>query len=154
MRALRSVRVTEHLTSGPGMFAVTRYRVRAPDRLAFATDRGYENVTIGRRQWMRTRSTPWTRMAGDGAEPFSVARWFRWVNDATSVRRLRRTRQGGRAMTELALMEPGTPLWSRLLIDDRTGRVVRERMITKAHFMTSRYTSFNDPLRIEAPRGH
>jgi hypothetical protein len=48
-------------------------------------------------------------------------------------------------------MGPATPVWARVLVDERTGRVLRERMVTKAHFMRSRYFAFNRPLSIEAP---
>jgi hypothetical protein len=48
-------------------------------------------------------------------------------------------------------MDPATPVWLRLVVDERTGRVLRERMITKAHFMRTRYFRFNEPLSIEAP---
>jgi copper transport protein len=42
MRGLRSVRETEEVTSGPGSFAATAYRLSAPDRMAFRTNRRVE----------------------------------------------------------------------------------------------------------------
>jgi hypothetical protein len=52
---------------------------------------------------------------------------------------------------ELALMDPGTPVWLRLTVDLRTMRTVRERMIATAHFMTRRYVDFNEPVLVRPP---
>jgi copper transport protein len=151
MRALRSVRQVEEVTSGPGSYARTDYRLRAPDRMAFTTNGRARTVTIGRRQWFRTADTPWIRRPYGSGLPFSVRRWFRWTPYATAVRLLDRRREAGRRVAELALMDPATPVWLRMIVDERTGRVVRERMITRAHFMVSRYYAFNRPLSIEVP---
>ncbi|MGH2950091.1 MAG: copper resistance D family protein, partial [Solirubrobacteraceae bacterium] len=151
MRALRSVRQVEEVTSGPGSYAGTAYRLRAPNRMAYTTNGGARTVIVGERQWFRNGETPWARTSYGSGIPFSVARWFRWTTYATAVRLLRRGREHGRPVIELALMDPATPVWIRLVVDERTGRVVRERMVTKAHFMDSRYFAFNRPLSIEAP---
>jgi hypothetical protein len=50
-------------------------------------------------------------------------------------------------------MDPGTPAWWRLTIDRRTHRVLEDRLVTHGHFMTQRFTAFNQPLRIEPPEG-
>jgi hypothetical protein len=151
MRALRSVRQVEQVTSGPGSYAGTDYRLRAPNRMAYTTAGGARTVIVGERQWFRNGETPWARTSYGSGIAFSVARWFRWTTYATAARLLRRGREHGRPVTELALMDPATPVWIRLVVDDRTGRVVRERMVTKAHFMRSRYFAFNRPLSIKAP---
>lgn len=54
-------------------------------------------------------------------------------------------------MAELALMDPATPVWLRLVVDERSGRVLRERSATKAHFSTSRYLGFGRPTYIRIP---
>jgi copper transport protein len=151
MRALRSVRQVEQVTSGPGSYARTDYRLRAPNRMAYTTSGGARTVIVGERQWFRSGDTPWARTSYGSGIPFSVGRWFRWTTYATAVRLLRQGRERGRPIIELALMDPATPVWVRLVVDERTGRVVRERMVTKAHFMRSRYFAFNRPLSIEAP---
>ena len=48
-------------------------------------------------------------------------------------------------------MDPATPVWMRLVIDERTDRVLRERIITKGNLRTSRYFGFGRPIRIEIP---
>jgi copper transport protein len=151
MRALRSVRQVEQVTSGPGSYARTDYRLRAPNRMAFVTSARARTVIVGERQWFRSADSPWMRSSYGSGIPFSLARWFRWTTYATTVRLLRRGLDHGRPVTELALMDPATPVWVRLVVDERTGRVLRERMVTKAHFTSMRYFAFNRPLAIEAP---
>jgi hypothetical protein len=65
------------------------------------------------------------------------------------VRLLRLDRR--RRLAELALMDPGTPVWLRLTVDLRTMRALRERMIARAHYMTRRYVAFNRPVSIDRP---
>ena len=146
MRSLRSVREVEHVTSGPGSYARTAYRLRA-HRMSFTTSGGTRVVVLGERRWFSGSDTEWTRGSYGSGIPFSLRRWFRWTTYATAVRVLRRHR----GVTELALMDPATPVWVRLIVDDRTRRVLRERMISTGHFMRSRFFAFNRPLSIQPP---
>lgn len=153
MRALHSVRESELVSSGPGSYARTEYRLKAPDRMAFTTDAGTSSVLIGDRQWLRTADDrSWrTGQAAQGLR-FRTRRWFRWTPYARHVRLLGERRTGaGRRLAELALFDPGTPVWMTLTVDVSSHRVLRERSITKAHFATQRYHSFNEPVRIQAP---
>jgi copper transport protein len=147
MRSLRSARQIERVTSGPGSFARTSYRLRAPHRMRFTTSGGTRVVVVGEQRWFRSADTQWTRGSYGSGIPFSLRRWFRWTTYATAVRLLR---QDGN-VSELALMDPATPVWLRVVIDVRTHRVLRERMISSGHFMRSRYFAFNRPLSIEPP---
>jgi len=151
MRALSSVRERETVTSGPGTFALTRYRLRAPDRMAFTTGRGVEAVFIGRRQWLRTAGEPF-RQRPPGAAPFRTREWFRWTPYARTVALLERRRERGGIIAEVALSDPATPVWSRLEIEEATGRVLRERLVAPARFVARRFEGFSAPVRIEAPR--
>ncbi len=54
-------------------------------------------------------------------------------------------------MAELALMDPSTPVWLRLVIDERTRHVLRDDTVTKAHSLTTRYFGFGRRTRIELP---
>jgi copper transport protein len=150
MRSLRSVRQLEQVTSGPGSYARVAYRLRAPNRMAYRTSRSAE-VVVGEQRWLRRAGTAWSRSPYGAGIPFSVRRWFRWTPYAAAVRQLRRGRERGRRFTELALVDPATPVWLRLVVDDRTGRVLRERMVARGHFMRTRYFAFNQSLSIEAP---
>lgn len=151
MRRLHSVRQTEAVTSGPGSYARTEYLLLAPDRMALQTDLGVQTVIDDERRWFRTRDTAWQHTSYGSGIGFSLRRWFRWTTYAQSVRLLDSRSEGGRPVVELALMDPATPVWMRLVIDERTGRVLRERIISKAHLTTSRYFGFGRRIRIEIP---
>jgi hypothetical protein len=148
MRALRSVREAELVTSGPGTRAVTRYALRAPDRLTYSTDRGVRAVQAGRRQWLRTPDGPWIESPVPGGLPFRTRTWFRWTPYARAVRLL--SRRGGVAL--LAAADPATPVWFRLTVDVRSGRVLREELVARARLIRHRFFAFDRPVTIAPPR--
>ena len=151
MRHLHSVRQVEDVSSGPGTFARTRYALRAPDRLAYATDRGVQGVSIGARQWLRTGSAGWQGSEAPGGAPFRTSTFFRWTPYATAIQLLGRRGRGAGAVFELALMDPGTPVWTRLTIAPRSGHVLREELITRSRFIVHRNVDFDAPVSIAAP---
>ena len=152
MRALRSLRQVETITSGPGTFARTRFRLRAPDRLAYSTDRGIQSVVIGRARWLRAPDLPWQRERPESRIAFSTRSWFRWSSFAQDIRLLRSWRRGRRRFAELALMDPGTPVWLRLTLALDAARVVREQQTSAGRFVETRYSSFDQPVVITPPR--
>lgn len=151
MRRLRSVREVEEVTSGPGSYARTDYRVQAPDRLAFRTNRGVETVIAGDRQWFRAGPGPWQLSAYGSGQPFATRRWFRWSTYGRSVRLLGINRREGRRVADLALFDEGTPVWFRLMVDLDSRRVLQEQMTAKGHFMNAHYQGFDQPLTIAQP---
>ena len=152
MRALRSVRETERVSSGPGQRARADFRLVAPDRLAWRTNLGFENVTVGRRQFTRSPGEPWMESPTPGGVPFTTRSWFRWTPYARTIELLGRRRIAGRETAELALADPATPVWTRLRVDVATGRVTRERLIARARFVDHRFTGFDAPLEIAIPQ--
>jgi hypothetical protein len=152
MARLRSLRQDETITSGPGTFLASRYRLAAPDRFGYRTNSGAESIVIGRRQWSRSGGRLFERRAFRGGGPgFRTRSWFRWTSYAHFVRLLHPERDAGGRLLRVALMDEATPLWYRLWIDPATMRVVRVRMIAEGHFMTQRLHSFNEPVLIEPP---
>lgn len=152
MRRLRSVRQVEDVTSGPGTFARTRYALRAPNRLAYATGGGVQAVSIGPRRWFRTGTGAWQVNEAPGGVPFRTSAFFRWTPYATAIQLLGQRGRGRHAVAEVALMDPGTPVWTRLTIDVGSGRVLRERFIARSRFVVHRNFDFNAPVSITAPR--
>ena len=152
MRGLRSLRQTERVSSGPGSYARTDYRLKAPNRMAWSTGTGAKSVLIDDTQWMVwPGQTRWELRRSGRGEPFTMRRWFRWTPYAQHIRLLGGRTHRGRRAVELALFDPGTPLWTRLTVDVASRRVLDERSITKAHFTTQRYYRFNLPVTIRAP---
>ena len=151
MRALRSLRLDEETTSGPGSFVRVRYRFRAPDRMAYRTDSGARTIAIGPTGYSALADSPWSK-GSFGADGFRLVNFFRWTAYARSVRWLGPARVEGWRVVEIALYDRATPLWYRLAIDRRSGRVLHERLIAESHFMQRRFFAFNAPVRIEPPR--
>ena len=152
MRALSSVREREDVTSGPGTFARTDYALRAPDRLAYTTGGGVQGVSIGARQWVRTPGSSWQEGGAPGGIAFRTSGWFRWTPYATGIQLLGARAGGARGIAELALADPGTPVWTRLRVDLGSHRVLSERLVARSRFVSTRYLDFNAPVAIEAPR--
>jgi copper transport protein len=149
MRKLRSLREEERLTSGPGSYVRTRYRLKAPHRFAYETSSGGRSIVIGKRQWTRTRGDPWQAQPSGGVSAFRTKN-FRWTPYARAARLLR-VYGASPQIADVALFDPATPVWFRLQIDLSTGRVLKDRMVTKAHFMNRRYFAFNEPVEIKPP---
>lgn len=152
MRDLRGVRQREHVTSGPGSRAVTEYKLRAPDRMRLRTDRGLRTIIIGRRQWQRTPEASWLRSRYGAGLPFRTRSWFRWSTYARAARILSIRRRSGRRVATLALMDEATPVWFRLSVDLRTGRVLREQMMSRGHFMQTSYSGFDHAYQVDPPK--
>jgi len=153
MRGLRSIREVEEVTSGPGSYARTDYRLQAPNRLAYRTNGANETVIAGKRQWFRAGSGPWRVGEYGSGLPFRTRSWFRWSTYGRSVRLLAIDRRGARRVAKLALFDGGTPVWFRLRVDLATKRVLADQMTAEGHFMNARYFAFNEPLTIALPEG-
>jgi copper transport protein len=152
MRALRSVAISETLSSGPGSFVGTDYLVRAPDRFAYRLNNGAQTITIGARQWSRDKpQTPWQLGAFGGTEPFSARGYLGWWSSYVANPRLLGYEPGG--IADLATLQPqgSLPVWLRLRIHTGDGRLVGLRMITDGHFMTQRYLDFNRAAPVTPP---
>jgi copper transport protein len=147
MRALRSARLSERVTSGLGQTVQTAFRFAAPDRMAYRSDSGSRVVAIGKTSYVSSNGGPFER-GPFGAGSFRFAETFRWTVYGRSVRWLGASRR----YVRLALFDPGTPVWYRLTIDRATERVIREQMVASGHFMERRYFAFNRPVRIVPPR--
>lgn len=149
MRRLRSFRESEHVESGLGTGVVTKYRASAPDRVAFSTDAGVANVTIGRQEWQKAPGYPWQRVRA--RTRFRVRSWFRWTPYAQAVRLVETRREHGRRVADLALMDPGTPVWHRMVVSLETHRVLRIRVVVRGNFARQQFSAFNRPVSIRPP---
>lgn len=151
MRGLRTFRQVESVTSGPGTFARTTYRLKAPDRLSLVTDREIRTVTVGDRDWLRTPGSPWELAPSRRPAPFRTRGWFRWTPFSESARLLTQPAVGGRRLAQIAVYDRATPAWYRLTVDIARRRVLRARMVADAHFMWQRFDEFNRLMKISAP---
>ncbi len=151
MQSLPGVRVSETLTAGPpGPVQQIRYRLSAPDRMAYTVSSGAQVVTIRRTQWSYTPGHGWQR-GGYGAGTFTTRDWYDWPQYARSIQLLDEHDVAGHRSADIALMSPRLPVWFRLHVDLPTERVSAVRMITGGHFMTDHYHDFGVPQRITPP---
>lgn len=153
MRDLDTAVERESTSSGIGPGARTTYRIQAPDRMAWSTDRGIGTVVIGDRQWRRAPGLGpgWQEGSYGGGLAFRTRTWFRWTPFARSIRLLGVERVDGRRLARLALFDEGTPVWMRIDVDLETDRVLRVRSLTPSTFTTTTLSDFDVPLDIVAP---
>jgi hypothetical protein len=147
-RSLRSLSYSESLASGPGHVVLSRWRVQAPDRVAYQVKGGWAGVVVGDTRWDKGPggkhwvSSPQTRLT----QP--IPTWIK-VSDAhvlgsATVR--------GRSAWRVSFYDPGTPGWFTVLVDKTSLRIHQVRMTATAHFMRDDYGSFNTTPAIQPPR--
>jgi len=156
MRQLRSVQESERVSSIPGLYAMTRYRLKSPNRLAYRTNGQVQTVSIGGKEWDRPSPRDrWQQRKFGGGLPFQTRSWFTWTTYAQQTYLLGYHTEAGRRVAEVGLMDAGTPTWWRLSIDLRSHRVLHDRLITNGHFMSQRFFGFDQPVSIHPPlRAH
>jgi copper transport protein len=146
--SLRTVVIHERLASSPREQVLTTWRIAAPNRLTYETNVGASAVVIGARRWDRTRGSPWQ---ASPQTPLQLpGAWWspRWL-DAKTIgwRRVR-----GQRVRVVSFYDPKLPAWFEVAVELRTALPLELTMTAAAHFMHHRYTDFNRPLRIVAPR--
>jgi copper transport protein len=144
LRAVRSVRIENDLSSGPGQSAHTTFVAQAPDRLSIEVRGGISARIIGDVRydlrngvWQKRPTPPIT-----APDPF-------WVKGATAAYVAASSPD---TVTVTLALDQG-PTFFELVIDRRTMLVQRLRMITAAHFMSERYLAVNSAAPVVPPPG-
>jgi copper transport protein len=139
-RAYRHARTAvfdEHLASSPTNGSTTRFKVIAPDRLAYQTRGGPAAVVIGTRRWDRDSSRgPWVQSVQTRLD---VMRPY-W-GTPTNVHLI--------APNVLTFLDRRVPVWFRVTL--KGVRPVRVEMTAAGHFMVDRYVGFDVPVDISPP---
>jgi hypothetical protein len=147
-RGLRTLIFDDKLSSGGSVTLDTRWRIVAPDRVAYEIKGSGSSVIIGDRRWDKpSGGTTWqeTQQAPvQQPQPF-------WVS-ATDARLLGTVSVHGRPAWKISFFDPGTPGWFTILVDKATMHTVDIRMTAIAHFMHDTYGPFNAPISIKAPK--
>jgi hypothetical protein len=144
--ALRGVSFQERLASDARHFLNTRWRLEAPDRIAYQIRGGAAGVQIGARRWDRAQGGTWqpsaaTRLSQPSPQWEGVTNAF--VVGHPTVR--------GRPAVDVAFFDTQIPAWFRVELDARTLLPLDSRMIATAHFMHDVYGQFNGPAQITPP---
>lgn len=137
-RASRTILFDESLRSGAGGGERTRFRIQAPDRLAYRIRGGPEAVVIGGRRWDRPGDRgPWLESQQTplrSTDPY----WTKTTNAHLVAPRT------------LTFLDRTIPAWFRLTLD-ASGRPQVLHMTAAAHFMVDRYGGFDVPLAVSPP---
>jgi hypothetical protein len=136
--ASKTVEFVERLASDADHAVTARWRLEAPNRVAYSIADGAQGIVIGARRWDR---------AGGGAawveSPQTPVRQptTQWTF-ATNAHRL--------AADTITFADPTIPAFFTLHLRGSRPRLLE--MTAAAHFMTDRYVSFDSPPRIRPPR--
>jgi hypothetical protein len=144
MRALGSVRIAEHLSTGAASLS-SWWTMAAPDRLRVSGSDGSRSVVIGARRWDRSRGDAWVESE---AEPLRLPD-FQWL-EARHARIIGKTVRDGVTLLLVGAADLERSWWFVLAVRP-DGLVVESRMLAPAHFMVDRYSGFDAPVTIEPP---
>jgi len=143
-RALDTLTIHDSLTSDVSRSpVVTRWRIVAPDKLAYRIEGGTEGMIIGNTRWDRTPGSAWVK-AGQAPIHQPTPFWQTWRNAHV----LATTKDGWR----VSFFDPTTPGWYELFVQRKTMRPLEMYMRAKAHFMHDEYSDFNKPITITPPQ--
>jgi hypothetical protein len=137
---LHSVRKDERLASSPTNALQTAFLFVAPDRLRYSIRGGSQAIVIGSSRWDR---------------PQSSGRWTRSEQDRLTVMRLPWERAydarivGANTVT---FFDPSVRAWFRVVVDPKTSLPRTVHMTGISHFMTDRYSRYDQPVAIRPPR--
>ncbi len=142
-RSLRSVEYVERLASDPRNKVVAEFTLERPNRLEYRIRGGADGIIIGPRRWDRSRGGKWVASPQEVTpQPEPI-----WSGHSTNAYLLKATP----TTYVVSFFKPAGPVWFTLRLDRRTFLPRSLRMTAAAHFMTHRYTSFNEARKIRAP---
>ena len=142
-RRLRSVDYVERLASDPRNKVVAEFTLERPNRLEYRIRGGADGIIIGPRRWDRQRGGKWVPSPQDVTpQPEPI-----WAGHSTNAYLLESTP----TTYVVSFFKPIGPVWFTLRLDRKTLLPRSLRMTAAAHFMTHRYTTFNEPRKIRAP---
>lgn len=148
LTSLHSVHFIERLSGGTGLVVVSDHvtldgTTGAPAALRITTDSS-EMIRSGGQQWIRDTGEDWRRTDSGPVIPPSA-----WGEDyaAATAFRLGGTEQvGDRTAQIVTFFVPGevyASAWYAWWVDVETGRVLRETMVSRGHYMEREFDSFD-----------
>ncbi len=155
--ALHSLRWTQRLSGGTGTAVTGTFMVRdastgEPAAIA-TTSREIETVQIGDRRWQREPGGSWIETLPGSITP--PAEWGSTYAGATGFHLGITQEMNGELAQVVTFYVPGSeryvPAWYAWWIGQSSGRVLREAMVSRLHYMLYDYSGFNEPLPITAP---
>ena len=154
---LTSVHYTERLASGLGGVAVSERTVSTgadglpPTSLQVTSS--IELLTIGDTSWQRTPGNDWIERTYIPVYPPSL--WGSSYDGARDFQMGRRVMVGDKPARVVTFFVPESDsqiaAWYAWWIDEETGHLVNEVMVSRLHYMRWRFYEFDAPVSIAAP---
>jgi len=142
-RRLRSVDYLERLASSPQNKVIAAFTLERPNRLEYRIRGGADGIIIGARRWDRARGGKWVPSPQEVTpQPEPI-----WAGHSTNAYVLDATP----TTYVVSFFKSTGPVWFTLRLDRKTLLPRSLRMTAAAHFMTHRYTGFNEARKIRAP---
>jgi hypothetical protein len=145
-RALETLVVHDHLSSGPGTGIDTVWRFKAPHEMTYRIRNGPAAVAIGQRRWDKLPGHGWQASEQDPiTEPIPL-----WQS-VSNAHLLGSPTVYGRKAWKVSFFDSQLPAWFTIWVDQASGRTLELLMTAQAHFMHQVYGPFNSPLKIAPP---
>lgn len=161
LTGLHRVRYREALGDGQGHLALSDWAVDdgaagGPPAYSYRAPGGAESVVVGDRRWLRRPGEGWE--TGPGAPPVPPAEWGADYAGAIGARLGgEETVDGERCqIVTFAVPERTEPrrlaaAWYAWWVGVESGRLRREAMVSRNHYMVRAYADFDVPLAIAPP---
>ncbi len=157
LTSLHSVRYRRTLASGTGTVFASEEAISVGDDghpPAYAvSSSGVDLIRVGDREWLRSPDGVWRDRP---ASPFvPPAAWGEEFESATGFRLGRVEEVGGEPAQIVTFVVPGTPrqaaAWYAWWVDLERGRILRQAMVSRWHYMVLEYHDFDAPIAIDPP---
>lgn len=154
---LTSLRYTERLASGLGGVAVSERTFSTgadgSPPVSLQTTSSIEILTVGDQTWQRTPGDEWIERTYLSIYPPSE--WGASYDGATDFQMGRRVLVDGKPARVVTFFVPASDTqiaaWYAWWIDEETGHLVNEVMISRLHYMRWRFFDFDQPVHILPP---
>jgi hypothetical protein len=155
--ALTSLHYTERLASGLGGVAVSERTVSTgadgSPPVSLQTTSSIELLTIGDTSWQRTPGSDWIERTYIPVYPPSE--WGATYDGATDFQLGRRVMVNDKPAQIVTFYVPESDsqiaAWYSWWIDEETGHLVNEAMVSRLHYMRWRFYDFDQPVTIVPP---
>lgn len=154
---LTSVHYTERLASGLGGVAVSERTVSTGadggEPTSLQVTSSIELLTIGDTSWQRTPGSDWIERTY--IPIFPPSEWGATYDGARDFQLGRRVMVGDSVARVITFYVPESETqiaaWYAWWIDEETGHLVNETMVSRLHYMRWRFFDFNKPVDIPVP---
>jgi hypothetical protein len=159
--SLQSVRYTQWLADGRGNAGFSEHAVSAggngrPAGFTYRAPGGMEAIVIESTRWIKLPGDlGWTKQEGVVTVPPS--QWGEEYAGATQFTILGEETVDGAKTQILAFLVPETvqprrsAAWYLWWVDSESGRVRREAMVSRFHYMLNRFSEFDVPVELNPP---